>query len=90
VTVGTAAEALAQIVRTTEVLITGSGSQWQQPVEASGHGTAVDTLMISISRSRLQSISGFTQLEMSFKSALRSQRFTQTTTTQIIARPNAR
>jgi len=90
VTVGTAAEALAQIVRTTEVLITGSGSQWQQPVEASGHGTAVDTLMISVSRSRLQSISGFTQLEMSFKSALRSQRFTQTTTTQIIARPNAR
>jgi hypothetical protein len=89
VTVGTAVEVLARIVRTTEVLIAGSGSQWQQPVEASGHGTAVDTLVISVSRSRLQSISGSGQLEMNFKSALRSQRFTQATTTQIMARPNA-
>ena len=77
---------LNKILRTTEVLISGAGTQWQQAVEASGHGTAVDTLQIQSLPVRLQTISGNSQLEMVFKSPLRSQRFIQTTETQLTRR----
>jgi hypothetical protein len=78
--------ASTRVLRTSDVLITGTGTQWQQAVEAFGRGTTVDTLVIQTTPPRLQRVSGTGQLEVLFKSALRSQRFIQTTTTQLVTR----
>jgi hypothetical protein len=83
-------DSLARVVRAVDLVVVGTGSQWQQAVEATGHGTSVDTLMIHTRRLQLQSVSGTGRLELSFKSALRLQHFVQTTTTRITAQPVAR
>jgi hypothetical protein len=83
-------DSLARVFRVVDLVVAGTGSQWQQVVEATGHGTSVDTLMIYTRRLQLQSISGTSRLELSFKSPLRLQHFVQTTTTRITARPSAR
>jgi hypothetical protein len=83
-------DSLARVFRTVDLVVVGTGSQWQQAVEATGHGTSVDTLMIHIKRSQLQSVSGTGRLEISFKSALRLQHFVQTSTFSITARPTTR
>lgn len=83
-------DSLARVFRAVDLVVVGTGSQWQQAVEATGHGTSVDTLMIHTRRLQLQSVSGTGRLELSFKSALRLQHFVQTTTTRITARPTVR
>ena len=83
-------DSLAQVFRAVDLVVVGTGSQWQQAVEATGHGTSADTLMIHTRRLQLQSVSGTSRLELSFKSALRLQHFVQTTTTRIAARSTVR
>jgi len=83
-------DSLVRVFRTVDVVVAGTGSQWQQAIEATGHGTSVDTLTIHTKRSRLQSVSSTGRLELTFKSTLRFQRFVQTTTTRITALPTAR
>lgn len=78
---------LWQLVRVTEARVTGSGSQWSQPVEVSGKGSSVDTFFISQSPPRLQRLSGTSQLEIGFQSQLRSQRFVQAITVLAVVRP---
>jgi hypothetical protein len=85
-----AGEPFTRVYRTVDVTVTGTGSQWQQAVEATGHGTAADTLVIRTAPAQLQSISGSGRLELFFKSALRSQHFVQTTTSQVTAQPSTR
>jgi hypothetical protein len=83
-------DSLARVFRAVDLVVVGTGSQWQQPIEATGHGTSVDTLMIHTKRLQLESVSGTGRLELSFKSALRLQHFVQTTTTRITTRPTPR
>lgn len=83
-------DSLMRVLRSVDLVAVGTGFQWQQPIEATGHGISIDTLMIHTKQMQLQSISGIGRLELSFKSALRLQHFVQTTTTQITARPIAR
>ena len=75
-----------QIIRTTEVRFAGSGSQFLQPVQATGYGRSVDTLVIQQLPLRLSSISGIASLDVEFQSPLRHQRFTQKTSSQFIRR----
>jgi len=74
----------SRIVRTTLLTMTGSGDQWGQKVSVTGHGTATDTLLLS--NSRLQRLTGISQLEIDFHSPLRQQRYVQTTATVIVLR----
>jgi hypothetical protein len=90
VSVPQAGDSLARVFRAVDLVAVGTGSQWQQAIEATGHGTSVDTLIIHTKRMQLQSISGTGRLELSFKSALRLQHFVQTTTTRITAQPTVR
>lgn len=83
-------EPLVRVFRVVDVVVTGFGSQWQQAVQATGHGTSTDTLTIRMTPPRLQSVSGSGRLELLFKSALRSQQFLQATTSQITAQPDTR
>jgi hypothetical protein len=83
-------DSLARVFRAVDLVVVGTGSQWQQAIEATGHGTSADTLIIHTKRSLLQSVSGTGRLELSFKSALRLQHFVQTTTTRITARSSGR
>jgi hypothetical protein len=83
-------DSLIRVFRAVDLVAVGTGSQWQQAIEATGHGTSVDTLTIDTKRLRLQSVSGTGRLELSFKSALRSQHFVQTTTIRITALLTAR
>jgi hypothetical protein len=77
-----------QVIRFTETQLSGTGLQWQQPVEASGYGTTTDTLTISHSGSlRLQHVVTTSRVEIGFRSARRNQRFIQTVTTEIRTRP---
>ena len=75
-----------QIIRTAEVRLTGSGSQFLQPVQATGYGISVDTLIIQQLPLRLSSISGTANLDIEFQSPLRHQRFTQKTSSQFVRR----
>jgi hypothetical protein len=75
-----------QIIRTSDVLITGSGSQWQQPVQVSGHGSSVDTLKLRQLPLRLFSITGNSHLEIDFRSLFRTQHFIQITASQFTSR----
>jgi hypothetical protein len=73
------------IVRNTDSQITGSGSQWQQIVQATGRSVAVDTFFIARSNSRIIQVLGSSRLEISFQSERRSQQFLQVSRTQITA-----
>ena len=74
------------IIRVADVRVTGNGLQWQQPVQVSGEGAAVDTLFVGGIPPRLRQLSGQSQLELEFHSPMRTQRFLQRSVTVITAR----
>ena len=77
-----------RVIRFTETQLSGTGLQWQQSVEVSGHGTTTDTLTISHFGSlRLQHVVTTSRAEIGFRSTRRNQRFSQTVTTKITMRP---
>ena len=77
-----------RIIRVTETQVSGTGIQWQQSVEASGHGITTDTLTISQHGApRLQRVATTSRAEIGFRSARRNQQFIQTVTSQIVMRP---
>jgi hypothetical protein len=86
----TMGDSVTRVFRAVDLTLTGAGTQWQQVVEATGHGVSVDTLWIRSTPPQLQAISSAARLELFFKSALRSQHFVQTTTTRIIAQESSR
>ena len=79
-------DSVLQFLRLTQFHITGNGRQWNQKIEVSGEGTATDTLHVSGSPLRLQEVSGSSQTKFSFRTQLRTQDFTQTSTTRITLR----
>jgi hypothetical protein len=81
---GTAAS--IRVFRVSEVTFTGQGNQWQQPVQASGIGSSIDTLTIGGTPARLRSINGSSQMQIEFHSGIRLQRFLQASTVRAIAR----
>jgi len=74
----------ADLFRHTYVTAKGTGIQWQQKVDVTGEGTANDTLGITLGRVR--HISGTSYLDLVFTSALRTQRYRQTTYLTAMAR----
>jgi len=74
------------VIRVTDVRVTGNGVQWQQPVQVSGEGAAVDTLFVGGVPPRLRQLSGQSQMELEFRSPMRTQRFLQRSATTIAAR----
>lgn len=77
-------DSMTQLFRETSVIVDGSGIQWGQRVRVSGQGTISDTLYLD--PTRLQRITGVSHLELSFTSALRAQRYQQTTLLVLTAR----
>ena len=80
------ADSVLRVLRLTQFQISGSGRQWDQKVEVSGEGTSTDTLHLRGSPLRLQAVSGGSQTKLSFRTQLRAQEFTQTSTTHITLR----
>lgn len=78
------------IVRTSEIVLEGQGLQWQQAVQASGTGTSSDTLVLNLDRTRLESLSGHSRIELGFQSTTRTQRFLQVSNTRIDDRAGSR
>ena len=74
------------IIRVTDVRVTGNGLQWQQPVQVSGDGVAVDTLFVGGVPPRLRQLSGQSHMELEFRSPIKIQRFLQRSATKIAAR----
>jgi hypothetical protein len=74
---------LGRIVRSTQATVKGAGYQWTQRVAVNGDGTALDTLEIGGVPSRVQRISGLSQLRLHFTSPRGSQQFVQTVRTQV-------
>jgi hypothetical protein len=74
----------AQIFRSVQVTVNGSGTQWSQKVTVSGNGIASDTLFFG-SLGRLERVSGTSRLTLVFRSAFRTQQFLQTATTTVSA-----
>ena len=74
------------VIRVTNVKVTGKGVQWQQPVQVTGEGAAVDTLFVGGVPPRLRQLSGQSQMELEFRSPMRTQRFLQRSATAIAAR----
>ena len=74
------------VIRVTDVRVTGNGVQWQQPVQVSGEGAAVDTLFMGGIPPRLRQLSGQSQLVLEFRSGMKAQRFLQRSATAITAR----
>jgi hypothetical protein len=76
------------IVRVTEAVVSGHGSQWGQPVEIAGNGTSIDTLSLAPPSvpARIQRLTRTTRLVLSFQSTYRSQQFLQLTTATAILR----
>jgi hypothetical protein len=70
----------------TNVRVTGNGLQWQQPVQVSGEGAAIDTLLMGGIPPRLRQLSGQSQMELEFRSPMRTQRFLQRSASTITAR----
>ena len=75
-----------RILRATDLHLTGRGIQWQQPVQVTGTGSAIDTLTIGGTPTRVQVIAGTAQVKFDFTSALRRQTFIQSTIVSIINR----
>ena len=75
-----------QLVRITDIRMSGTGVQWQQAVQVSGEGTSIDTLVITGTPPRVQQLSGTSQLLLEFRSAMMTQRFLQTSTASITKR----
>ena len=72
------------IIRSTQVALEGRGTQWQQSVDATGHGASTDTL--TIVQQRLAKINGTTSVEITFRSQFRTQSFRQSSHTALRAR----
>jgi hypothetical protein len=83
-------EPLTRVLRAADVAISGTGTQWQQAVQVSGHGVSVDTLLLRTIQPQLYSISGNGKLELVFKSPLRTQHFVQSTTSQVTVQSTAK
>ena len=70
------------LTRSSRATIVGSGIQWNQAVTITGQGIGEDTISLgNTSPRRIDQISGRSRLDISFTSTLRTQHFTQTTTT---------
>ena len=76
----------AQILRTTNIRISGAGAQWQQPVHISGEGTSIDTLVIAGVPPRLHRLSSTSRVLLEFRSPIRTQQFVQTSTASTVKR----
>jgi hypothetical protein len=76
-----------RIVREVESQIAGVGTQWEQPVEATGRATTLDTLSITNTTGRLHTVHSHSRTEIEFRSSQRAQKFVQTTTVQIMIQP---
>jgi hypothetical protein len=73
-----------QLLRSTRVMVSGTGSQWGQRADVSGTGTSADTLHLSGSPLRLQESTGNSHLQLQFRTALKTQEFIQNTTTHVV------
>ena len=68
-----------KLFRMTDLIISGTGIQWGQPISVTGTAITSDTLDFSAQpNERLQQVRATAQLHITFKSALRSQDFIQT------------
>ena len=67
------------LLRRTVTTFSGRGLQWNQPVEATGQSTSIDTLVLDMANQRVQQVRGNTQLQLNFRSQLRNQQFEQLT-----------
>ena len=78
-------DSLPRVTRLSYITIAGTGRQWDQLVQLTGSGTAVDTIWLTSAQPmRLNSLRGFSQLQISFYSQLRQQNFRQTAFTTIV------
>ena len=77
----------SQFIRHSHLMLTGRGSQWDQPVEATGSGDSIDTLTVSHTESRLTRIDGSARLEIQFLSRYRNQVLRQFSHFQLRLRP---
>lgn len=75
------------LIRQSRVTLAGQGSQWDQPVEATGLGDSVDTLTFSQPPIRLTQITGSAQLELKFASRFRNQVLRQSSQLKAHLRP---
>ena len=73
-----------RFLRSTQVVVTGTGSQWGQKVDVSGEGNATDTLYLNGSPLRLQESTGNSHLRLQFLTPLKTQQFIQSTTTHVL------
>jgi len=74
------------VFRAVDLRISGSGIQWQQPVQVTGTGTSIDTLIFGQKPTRLRTVSGTSQINLEFRSPTRRQQFNQKSSTVITAR----
>jgi hypothetical protein len=76
-----------QFIRQSYLTLTGRGSQWDQPVEATGSGDSVDTLTLSRTQPRLTRIVGSARFEVKFLSRFRNQVLRQSSQSELHLRP---
>lgn len=72
------------ITRTVAIELRGQGTQWQQSVQALGHGSATDTLYLTEGFSRLQRLVTHSQVSIDFLSTMRMQHFIQAVSAEFI------
>ena len=73
-----------RILRSTQLTVNGVGHQWNQQVNVRGQGAATDTLYLGGSQLRLQQITGGSYLRLQFHAPLKTQDFSQNTTTHVV------
>jgi hypothetical protein len=73
-----------RILRSTQLTVNGVGHQWNQQVNVRGEGAATDTLYLSGSPLRLQQMTGGSYLRLQFQAPLKTQDFSQNTTTNVL------
>jgi len=74
-------------IRQAHLTLKGRGTQWDQPVEATGSGDSIDTLTLSRIPVRLTRVAGSGELEVRFASKFRNQVLRQSSQLQIHLRP---
>ena len=77
-------DSVQQFLRSTRVMVSGTGYQWGQKVDVTGDGTAVDTLQINGFPLRLRELVGNSLLQFQFRTSLKAQEFVQTTRTHVL------
>jgi hypothetical protein len=78
-------ESPTRITRKSQVTVTGTGRQWNQPVQVTGDGISSDTIWLTTTHPRrLDRLDSTSQLNVSFRSSLRVQAFQQTTQMSIV------